>query len=445
VRARRYLLGVGIAKGDDVYKVLARKYRPATLDEIIGQDITVRILKNAIKSNRLHHAILLSGPMGTGKTSTARIIAKSLNCEKGPTIDPCNKCESCMSVTKGNNVDVFEIDGASNRKVDDARSIIESIKYPPLKNRYKIYIIDEVHMLTQEAFNALLKTIEEPPEYVKFIFATTAVEKVPDTILSRCQILHLKRIPKDLIAVKLKMISQKEGVSIDDDALDIIAFASMGSLRVAEGYLDRCISYSDEHLTSNDVSRVVGVTDIQTVENYFDCIFKKNISCALEIINKLYNMDVNFEMLLQQFINYILKIDISKEYKAGLLNIYYKALLDIKQRIDEYSAVNVATYKAFAIADLDRIGSVIDRLLKGGPEFSINYNSEEEPKDSTALKDASEDIAKEDKNVDSNSQMQTDSNTQTYIDSEDVMESEGLKKVLDEFGGKVIAVEKLNK
>ena len=334
VRACSDLLEMGIANGDEMYKVLARKYRPSKLDEIVGQDVAVRILKNAIKSNRLHHAILLSGPMGVGKTSTARIIAKSLNCENGPTVEPCNQCESCISISKGKNIDVLEIDGASNRKVDDARSLIESIKYPPLKSRYKIYIIDEVHMFTIEAFNAMLKTIEEPPDYVKFIFATTALEKIPDTILSRCQIITLKKISKDLIKEKLKKIAENEGVSIGDSSIDTIAFASFGSMRVAEGYLDRCMAYSPKKITGEDVFKVVGVTDEETVGRYFDFIADKNIENALLLIKSLYEQDINFEIFSQQCIDYLLKVNsYTIEHKTALLNIFYNALIDIKQKV----------------------------------------------------------------------------------------------------------------
>ncbi len=435
---------MGIAKGDGVYKVLARKYRPTKLDEIIGQDVAVRILKNAILSNKLHHAVLLAGPMGTGKTSTARIIAKSLNCEKGPTIEPCNQCEFCMSISKGNSVDVMEIDGASNRKIDDARALIESVKYPPLKSRYKIYIIDEVHMLTQEAFNAMLKTIEEPPEYVKFIFATTAIEKVPDTILSRCQILNLKRIPEDLIKEKLKMIAKNENVSIDDEALDIIAFASFGSLRVAEGYLDRCISYSTEHLTQEDVSLVVGVTQTKTIETYFECIKNKELNCALNIIKELYKKDVNFEILMQQFIKYLIESNISEEYKAGLLNVYYHTFLDIKSKADPLISVNIATYKAIAMTNLSKISDVIEKIASGeiggidvekSDILTHKYSKEKQYTNNIDKK--------EDSNAPSNKAKYETKTPSIDIESE-IKGSKGLDVILKTFGGKIVSVEKIN-
>ncbi len=415
-----------------MYKVLARKYRPSRLSEIIGQDVAVRILKNAIDANRLHHAILLSGPMGVGKTSTARIIAKSLNCEKGTTSEPCNECESCVSISKGKNVDVVEIDGASNRKVDDARAIIESVKYPPLKNRYKIYIIDEVHMLTIEAFNALLKTIEEPPDYVKFIFATTAIEKVPDTILSRCQIISLKKIHGNLIKKKLENICLAEGVSIENDALDIIAFASFGSMRVAEGYLDRCISYKPDNLTQEDVSRVVGVTDKKTVESFFNDIQKKDAQSALNKLSLLDEKDVNFEIFTGQCIDFLLASNnMALEYKVALLNIFYNALVDIKQKIEPLSALNIATYKAASVSLLEKVESVIEKLQNAKLEDVVFEESEQ---------DNLETFEHHNK---------TDNVTTIRVDTALSENSNGLdedvKLILKEFEGKIITVEKLNK
>ncbi len=417
-----------------MYKVLARKYRPAKLDEVIGQDVAVRILKNAINSNRLHHAILLSGPMGTGKTSTARIIAKSLNCEKGPTVEPCNKCESCISIAQGNNIDVVEIDGASNRKVDDARAIIESVRYPPLKSRYKIYIIDEVHMLTQEAFNALLKTIEEPPDYIKFIFATTAIEKVPDTILSRCQIITLKKIPQGLIKQKLKHIAEAEHVSIDEGALDIIALSSFGSMRVAEGYLDRCIAYKPDNLSTNDISRVIGVTDIETVKKYFSHILNKDAKSAIKLIKTLDEQGINFEIFVGQCIEYLLFVDITVEQKTNLLNIYYKSMLDLKQNNDSLTVLNVATYKAASIANLEKIETIIEKLLNSNiTEVNLQNDINKPHNDNDNLFYSGNDSEVQ--------HLSDDMDGNTDID----VNNNNLKLILDEFNGKIISVEKLKK
>ncbi len=425
-----------------MYKVLARKYRPTKLSEIIGQDIAVKILKNAIDSNRLHHAILLAGPMGVGKTSTARIIAKSLNCEKGITSEPCNICESCVSISKGKNVDVIEIDGASNRKVDDARKIIESIKYPPLKNRYKVYIIDEIHMLTIEAFNALLKTIEEPPDYVKFIFATTAMEKVPDTILSRCQIITLKKIPKHIIKQKLKNISLLEGVDIDDKALDIIAFASFGSMRVAEGYLDRCIAYKHNNLTQADVSKVLGVTDQETLDNYFSYILHKNAISAIKILEILDEQGANFELFSQQCIKYLLdNKDISLEYKTAMLNIYYQSFIDIKQKIDALSVLNIATYKSASLSNLEKIETIIEKIQNSNlhslnSKDILNQNNTQTQKQYSSIKEKAAFRNKPEAigNI---------KNKKGYANTDEL--NENVKLVLREFEGKIITIEKLNK
>ena len=205
------------------YIVFARKYRPQAFDEVVGQSHITTTLKNAIAQNRVAHAYIFAGPRGVGKTTTARILAKALNCEKGPTDNPCNKCPSCNEITQGISLDILEIDGASNRGIDEIRNLRENVKFSPSKGRFKVYIIDEVHMLTSEAFNALLKTLEEPPPHAKFIFATTQAHKVPPTILSRCQRFDFRRISIKDIVESLKVIAKKEGIKVDDEVLILIA------------------------------------------------------------------------------------------------------------------------------------------------------------------------------------------------------------------------------
>src|ERR1700741_1512513 len=236
--------------GETHYRVLARKYRPQTFAELIGQDAMVKTLGNAIERGRIAHAFLLTGVRGVGKTSTARLIAKALNCvgpdgQGGPTIDPCGQCEPCIAIAEGRHIDVIEMDAPSHTGVDDVREIIEAVRYAAVSARYKIYIIDEVHMLSRNAFNALLKTLEEPPAHVKFLFATTEADKLPVTVLSRCQRFDLRRIPTPILAEHFAGICAKEAVLADAEALSMIAAAAEGSVRDGLSILDQAIAHSE--------------------------------------------------------------------------------------------------------------------------------------------------------------------------------------------------------
>ena len=241
------------------YVVIARRWRPQRFDDIIGQDHVSKTLSNAISNNRIAHSYIFTGPRGVGKTTSARILAKALNCENGPSPTPCNECSSCTSVTQGNSMDVLEIDGASNRGIDEIRNLRENIRYTPTQGKYKIYIIDEVHMLTKEAFNALLKTLEEPPKHALFIFATTEIHKVPATILSRCQRFDFRRIPLKTIMEHLQNICNKDEIGIQEEALLQIAKKADGSMRDAQSILDQIISYSGTEITFENVSQALGV------------------------------------------------------------------------------------------------------------------------------------------------------------------------------------------
>ncbi len=268
------------------YQVFARKYRPQTFDDLVGQEHVTRTLKNAVAQNRLAHAYLFVGPRGIGKTSTARILAKALNCIHGPTITPCGVCDSCKEITAGNSLDVLEIDGASNNGVEQVRELRDNVRYAPAKGRFKIYIIDEVHMLTSQAFNALLKTLEEPPEHVKFIFATTEPQKVLPTILSRCQRFDLHRIPANLIAKHLQYIAGEEKVKLAPAAAHAIARGADGGLRDAESMLDQLVAFCGDAVAEKDVLNVFGFTSEQTVTTFSEKILRGDTSGALEVLNE---------------------------------------------------------------------------------------------------------------------------------------------------------------
>ena len=268
------------------YHSLYRKWRPQIFEDIIGQNHITQTLINAISLNRISHAYVFSGPRGVGKTTTARILAKSLNCEKGPTIYPCNKCNNCIKITEGYSMDVIEIDGASNRGIDDIRDLRSKVKFAPTEGNFKIYIIDEVHMLTTEAFNALLKTLEEPPPHVIFIFATTAPHKIPDTILSRCQWFNFRRIPLQKIVDKLQLISKDENLIVEEKALNIIARNATGSMRDAESIFEQVIAYCGKEINVKNVIDILGITDDDIFFNILDAVIQNDTLRAIEVIHQ---------------------------------------------------------------------------------------------------------------------------------------------------------------
>lgn len=305
------------------YTVFALKWRPKNFDEIIGQNHIVATLKNAIQKKRLANAYLFAGPRGVGKTSTARILSRALNCKDGPTLNPCQRCPSCIDITQGRSLDVIEIDGASNRGIDEIRTLRENVKFAPAQGRYKIYIIDEVHMLTTEAFNALLKTLEEPPEFVKFIFATTQPHKVIPTILSRCQRLDFRRISVIEIIAQLEQIVKSEGINIDRDVLFAIAKASDGSLRDAESTLDQLVSFSKDKISLKDVISVLGLVQQEALFAITDKIIQKDAGSALGLFNRLIEEGKDIGVFLANLIEHFRNLMIAKITKAdpGLIDL----------------------------------------------------------------------------------------------------------------------------
>lgn len=299
---------------DKKYIPLYRKYRPQKLEEIVGQEHIKKALTNAIETDRISHAYLFTGPRGTGKTSTARIFAKSLNCEKGPTINPCNECINCQNITNSVPIDVIEIDAASNRSVSDAEEIIQNVAMSAVNSRYKIYIIDEVHMISDKAFNALLKTLEEPPQNVVFILATTEAHKVLDTIKSRCQRFDFKRITTDDITAHLRYIADKENINISDDALKYIALNSAGGMRDSIALLDQLsvLNSKTSTISVEDINKMLGRLSFEDLTELFTAISQSNQAKAIEILNNIYNQGNEPSQILSNLLDYLRNVIVIK-------------------------------------------------------------------------------------------------------------------------------------
>ncbi|MXP24604.1 DNA polymerase III subunit gamma/tau [Altererythrobacter indicus] len=312
---------VAVSEVAQPYRVLARKYRPQTFSELIGQDAMVRTLANAIERDRLAHAFLMTGVRGVGKTSTARLIAKALNCigpdgQGGPTIDPCGKCEPCIAIAEGRHIDVIEMDAASHTGVDDVREIIEAVRYAAVSARYKIYIIDEVHMLSRNAFNALLKTLEEPPAHVKFLFATTEVDKLPVTVLSRTQRFDLRRIPTPMLQQHFASICRQERVEAEDEALAMVAAAAEGSVRDGLSILDQAIAHADLNeggtVTAERVRDMLGLSDKTAQRALFGAVLEGDAKALLDAIARQYSLGVEPLALLRGAMDLTHKITVAQ-------------------------------------------------------------------------------------------------------------------------------------
>ena len=332
---------------NEKYIPLYRKYRPQKLEEVVGQEHIKKALKNAIELNKISHAYLFTGPRGTGKTSTARIFAKSLNCKEGPTINPCGVCENCVDITNSTPMDVIEIDAASNRKVEDAQNILEKVMYAPVNSRYKIYIIDEVHMLSTTAFNALLKTLEEPPENVIFILATTEVHKVLDTIKSRCQRFDFKRITTDDIVKHLRYISDKEKINITDDALFIIAKNSAGGMRDSIALLDQLsVLDGEEAISTDDINNLLGRLSFDTLNSLADKIVNSKPQEAIEELENIYNSGNEPVQILTNLMDYLKNLLIVKNCRKEIAfeltqanDAQVKALSSQSQNVETHQIV----------------------------------------------------------------------------------------------------------
>ncbi|PID56681.1 DNA polymerase III subunit gamma/tau [candidate division KSB3 bacterium] len=383
------------------YEVIARKWRPQSFDDLIGQEHITETLKNEIQSGRIAQAFLFRGIRGIGKTSAARILAKALNCRQSeaPTADPCNRCDACLSIKNGNAADVMEIDGASNRKIEHIRELRENIKFAPATLRYKVYIIDEVHMLTREAFNALLKTLEEPPKHVVFVLATTDDHKVPITISSRCQRFSFRRIGLHDMSLALHKIAESEGIQIDDQSLLYIAKRSEGSMRDAQSLLEQVISYCGTEVSPEKVSEILGVVSSESIQELTAAILADDPETILHVIHSLVRQGHDLEQFYKDILEYIrnllvLKISPKAErlldnatmglevmrrqsdsHSLQELRTIFKYLLhaeaDIKRSASSRFSMEMALLQACRINSLESFDDVWQQVQRLGEQFSV--------------------------------------------------------------------------
>ena len=342
------------------YQVIARKFRPQVFDEVVGQDPIVRTLKNAIEMDRIGHAYLFSGPRGVGKTTTARLLAKALNCSQGPTATPCNKCASCQEISRGQSIDVLEIDAASNTGVDSIRELRDNARYAPSRDRFKIFIVDEVHMLSNSAFNALLKILEEPPPHIAFIMATTERHKLPATILSRCQQFVFRTIPAAQILEHLRTIASHENVKVGDGALDYVVKAAEGSMRDAQSLLDQIIAFGGQEIADEDVRDVLGFVPSDILNKAVEALAERNSRALLDVVEIVVAQGLNLQQFVREFLARIRDLLLAK------LEIGDKILASPEERAQIFSQS-----EQFSEQDLIRFFDMLLRL-----ENDLRWTSE---------------------------------------------------------------------
>ncbi len=344
------------------YLVLARKWRPQRFEDIVGQSHVTRILRNAISAGRIAHAYLFTGVRGVGKTTAARILAKALNCEKGPTADPCDRCSHCTEITGGSSIDVYEIDGASNRGIDEVRQIIENVRYQPAKSRFKIYIIDEVHQVTKDAFNALLKTLEEPPSFVKFILATTEPHRLPETILSRCQRFDFRRIPVREIIQRLNEIAEKEGLRITGGALLLLAREAEGSMRDAQSLLEQVLSYTVPSAEEEEgkgvidellLQDILGIAERRVLYDLSDAVIRGDAKRCVELVGEVMVQGRDIARLSRELVEHfrnLLVVRLAQDqpsFSGRLLDLPDQEIEDLRRQASELPVDTLMDYFRF--------------------------------------------------------------------------------------------------
>lgn len=389
------------------YQALYRKYRPSNFDEVVGQTHIIQTLKNAIIQNRIAHAYLFCGPRGTGKTSIAKIFAKTLNCTNSQDA-PCGVCENCKMAANGSHPDIIEIDAASNNGVDEVRNLIDKVKYAPMQGKYKIYIIDEVHMMTSGAFNALLKTIEEPPAHVIFIFATTEPNKVLPTIISRCQRFDFNKVSVNDIKYRLSVVCKNEGIEIDQDGLTLIAQLADGGMRDALSILDQCVAYCTSHIDVNDIRKIYGVITSEDIGQLFSSVYKKDVDSFIKDIQKYSDMGMDIKRLTADFIhmlkdslildyseNSTLVSDMNKDmirkyFRSAPIHFRIQCMEELMDTYNKYTyASNALDYLEASLLKISNY-SYEPKSTKIESEYDNNSDIEEEDNYETSYDDSSD-------------------------------------------------------